>query len=263
MLREGPARTIGRSVSPSNRRPHPVTRSPGPRPGDGGVAVEAPSGRPRAARRLRHRCPSSRSWEVSRGSWRIARGCWSSRPTSCACRRGGCRVTVWTPLRSTAPVVPRAGSYRQGATRLPRDRSPARSARAGTGVRHAPTGGRVGRRRRPVTALPTSPSRFVGRTGRTLFNASLPRRSWTDADGLSAHVGLYRMTDLSEDLGRRHARSAGPSAGRVHGRPRGRVLDAAPLEDRVDERLALAGLCLPAAAGAARARHTDMHRHRS
>ena len=63
---------------------------------------------------------------------------------------------------------------------------------------------------------------------RTLLNASLPRRFWTDADGLSAHVGLYRMTDLSENLGRRHARSAGPSAGRVHGRPRGRVLDAAP-----------------------------------
>ncbi len=33
---------------------------------------------------------------------------------------------------------------------------------------------------------------------RTLLNASLPRRSWTDADGLSAHVGLYRVTDLSE-----------------------------------------------------------------
>ena len=33
---------------------------------------------------------------------------------------------------------------------------------------------------------------------RTLLNASLPRRAWTDADGLSAHVGLYRMTDLSE-----------------------------------------------------------------
>ena len=33
---------------------------------------------------------------------------------------------------------------------------------------------------------------------RTLLNASLPRRFWTDADGLSAHVGLYRMTDLSE-----------------------------------------------------------------
>ena len=33
---------------------------------------------------------------------------------------------------------------------------------------------------------------------RTLLNASLPRRFWTDADGLSAHVGLYRVTDLSE-----------------------------------------------------------------
>ena len=33
---------------------------------------------------------------------------------------------------------------------------------------------------------------------RTLLNASLPRRFWTDADGLSAHVGLYRATDLSE-----------------------------------------------------------------
>jgi hypothetical protein len=33
---------------------------------------------------------------------------------------------------------------------------------------------------------------------KTLLNASLPRRSWTDAAGLSAHVGLYRLTDLSE-----------------------------------------------------------------
>jgi hypothetical protein len=33
---------------------------------------------------------------------------------------------------------------------------------------------------------------------RTLLNASMPRRFWTDAHGLSAHVGLYRMTDLSE-----------------------------------------------------------------
>jgi hypothetical protein len=33
---------------------------------------------------------------------------------------------------------------------------------------------------------------------KTLLNSSLPRRSWTDADGLSAHVGLYRVTDLSE-----------------------------------------------------------------
>ncbi len=33
---------------------------------------------------------------------------------------------------------------------------------------------------------------------RTLLNASSPRRTWTDAAGLSAHVGLYRATDLSE-----------------------------------------------------------------
>ncbi|MET0772061.1 MAG: hypothetical protein ABWZ82_03170 [Candidatus Limnocylindrales bacterium] len=33
---------------------------------------------------------------------------------------------------------------------------------------------------------------------RTLLNASLPRRSWTDAAGLTAHVGLYQDTDLSE-----------------------------------------------------------------
>jgi hypothetical protein len=33
---------------------------------------------------------------------------------------------------------------------------------------------------------------------RTLLNASLPRRAWTDAEGLSAHVGLYRPGDLSE-----------------------------------------------------------------
>jgi hypothetical protein len=33
---------------------------------------------------------------------------------------------------------------------------------------------------------------------RTLLNSALPRRTWTDAAGLSAHVGLYRMTDLSE-----------------------------------------------------------------
>lgn len=33
---------------------------------------------------------------------------------------------------------------------------------------------------------------------RTLLNAPLPRRAWTDGDGLSAHVGLYRTTDLSE-----------------------------------------------------------------
>lgn len=33
---------------------------------------------------------------------------------------------------------------------------------------------------------------------RTLLNASLPRRAWTDRDGLSAHVGLYRLTDLAE-----------------------------------------------------------------
>lgn len=33
---------------------------------------------------------------------------------------------------------------------------------------------------------------------RTMLNASLPRRSWTDARGLSAHVGLYRVSDLSE-----------------------------------------------------------------
>jgi hypothetical protein len=33
---------------------------------------------------------------------------------------------------------------------------------------------------------------------KTLLNASMPRRFWTDDDGLSAHVGLYRMTDLSE-----------------------------------------------------------------
>ncbi len=33
---------------------------------------------------------------------------------------------------------------------------------------------------------------------RTLLNASRPRRAWTDAHGLSAHVGLYRSGDLSE-----------------------------------------------------------------
>lgn len=33
---------------------------------------------------------------------------------------------------------------------------------------------------------------------RTLLNASEPRRTWTDAKGLSAHVGLYRQSDLSE-----------------------------------------------------------------
>lgn len=33
---------------------------------------------------------------------------------------------------------------------------------------------------------------------RTLLNAAEPRRSWTDARGLSAHVGLYRASDLSE-----------------------------------------------------------------
>jgi hypothetical protein len=33
---------------------------------------------------------------------------------------------------------------------------------------------------------------------RTLLNAASPRRSWVDGDGLSAHVGLYRATDLSE-----------------------------------------------------------------
>jgi len=33
---------------------------------------------------------------------------------------------------------------------------------------------------------------------RTLLNASTPRRSWTDARGLSAHVGIYRSSDLSE-----------------------------------------------------------------
>jgi hypothetical protein len=33
---------------------------------------------------------------------------------------------------------------------------------------------------------------------KTLLNADLPRRAWTDEDGLTAHVGLYRTTDLSE-----------------------------------------------------------------
>jgi hypothetical protein len=33
---------------------------------------------------------------------------------------------------------------------------------------------------------------------RTLLNASRPRSAWTDARGLSAHVGLYRPGDLSE-----------------------------------------------------------------
>ncbi len=33
---------------------------------------------------------------------------------------------------------------------------------------------------------------------KTLLNSSMPRRFWTDAAGLSAHVGLYRATDLSE-----------------------------------------------------------------
>lgn len=32
----------------------------------------------------------------------------------------------------------------------------------------------------------------------TLLNASLPRHAWTDAHGLSAHVGLYHLDDLSE-----------------------------------------------------------------
>jgi hypothetical protein len=33
---------------------------------------------------------------------------------------------------------------------------------------------------------------------RTLLNASEPRQFWTDPNGLSAHVGLYRASDLSE-----------------------------------------------------------------
>ncbi len=33
---------------------------------------------------------------------------------------------------------------------------------------------------------------------KTLLNSALPRRAWTDTAGLSAHVGLYRTTDLSE-----------------------------------------------------------------
>jgi hypothetical protein len=33
---------------------------------------------------------------------------------------------------------------------------------------------------------------------KTLLNASRPRYSWADLEGLSAHVGLYREGDLSE-----------------------------------------------------------------
>ena len=33
---------------------------------------------------------------------------------------------------------------------------------------------------------------------RTLINSTRPRRAWVDADGLSAHVGVYRPSDLDE-----------------------------------------------------------------
>ncbi len=185
---------------------------------------------------------------------------------SCACRPGGCRRPGSTLSRSTV----RGGRCR----RVEQQCSPngTLQLRASSGVSRGAWHGRPSRpcgawwmsrsamspvtatRHRPLVppAVPEDPAQRVhpaSRLGRRR-RPERPRRALP-------HDRPVR------DLGRRHARSAGPSAGRVHGRPRGRVLDAAPLEDRGDERLALAGLCLPAAARAARARHTDMHRHRS
>jgi hypothetical protein len=103
----------------------------------------------------------------------------------------------WTPLRPLVEVGP--GTDAQGVVRtVPRRR---------LAERLTPPWARAGERAR-LTAVtvgdltqdgePELVVSFRRPFRRTFINVTRPRRVWTDRQGLSAHLGLYRPDDLSE-----------------------------------------------------------------